>query len=253
MEQDTDIGGHDGRFPDTRHSAIIAARSDDQEVRRRAFATIVESYWKPVYKYVRIKWQASNEDAKDLTQGFFTTAIEKRYFDSYDSQVASFQTFVRTCLDRFIANQRKSEGRLKRGGGAEHLHLDFSEAENELFLQTGISEMSPEDYFQREWVRSLFSLAVEALRRHYTEKGSEIYFKLFELYDLRDDDAPDSAKVSYASLAQEFGLTTTAVTNYLAAARRELRKLVLAKLRELTVSEEEFRTAARSLLGVETR
>lgn len=251
MEQDTDIGGRESRFPETHHSAIIAARSDDREVRRRAFETIVESYWKPAYKYIRIKWQASNEDAKDLTQGFFTTAIEKGFFDSYDSSVASFQTFIRTCLDRFVANQRKSAQRLKRGGGAEHFPLDVSEAENELFLQTGISEMSPEDYFHREWVRSLFSLAVESLRRHYAEKGSDVYFKLFERYDLREDDPEDGPRtVSYASLAREFGLATTDVTNYLAAARRELRKLVLARLRELTAGDEEFRREARSLLGV---
>jgi RNA polymerase sigma factor (sigma-70 family) len=227
MEQDTDIGGHRNRFPDTHHSAIIAARSDDPQVRQRAFAAIVESYWKPAYKYIRIKWQASNEDAKDLTQGFFTTAFEKRFFDTYDSSVASFQTFIRTCLDRFVANQKKSEQRLKRGGGVEHISLDFGEAENELFHQGGVSELTPEDFFEREWVRSLFSLAIEALRQHYAEKGNDVYFQLFELYDLREDEQHvDTGKVSYASLADQFGLTSIDVTNYLAAARRQFRKLL---------------------------
>ena|GEM_PF-146250 len=248
MDQDTDIGGAQHRFPVTRHSAIIAARSQDHEVRQRAFATIVESYWKPAYKYIRIKWQTPNEDAKDLTQSFFATAIDKDYFRSYDPAKASFQTFMRTCLDGFVANQRKSEQRLKRGGGAAHFSLDFSEAENELSLQL-VSETTAEDYFHREWVRSLFALAVEALRRHYAEKGSSVYFKLFELYDLSEDDS--AAEISYARLAKQFGLTTAEVTNYLAAARREFRKIVLAKLRELTATEEEFRNEARALLGVE--
>ena len=248
MDQDTDIGGAQHRFPVTRHSAIIAARSDDQEVRQRAFATIVESYWKPAYKYIRIKWQATNEDAKDLTQSFFAAAIDKDYFSSYDAAKASFQTFIRTCLDGFVANQKKSEQRLKRGGGADHFSLDFSEAENELSLQ-GVSETTAEEYFHREWVRSLFGLAIEALRRHYAEKGSGVYFTLFELYDLREDDS--EAKMSYAALAKQFDLTTADVTNYLAAARREFRKIVLAKLREITANEEEFRNEARTLLGVE--
>src|SRR2546425_6244862 len=255
MDEDTDIGGHAHRFPVTEYSAIIAARSDDQEVRQRAFTTIVESYWKPAYKYLRIKWQASNEDAKDLTQGFFATAIEKRYLDSYDSAKASFQTFLRTCLDRFVANQRKSEKRLKRGGGVDHFSLDFSEAENELFLQTRLSEITPEEYFHQESVRSLFALAIEALRRHYAEKGSSVYFELFELYDLVQDEehANSAPKVSYSSLATEFGLSTSDVTNYLAAARREFRKIVLAKLREMTATEEEFRAEARTLLGVDIK
>lgn len=65
MDRDTDIGGPQHRFPVTSHSAIIAARSNDQRQRDRALDTIVASYWKPAYKYIRIKWQASNEDAKD--------------------------------------------------------------------------------------------------------------------------------------------------------------------------------------------
>lgn len=248
MDQDTNIGGPASRFPDTNLSAIIAARSEDREVRQQAFTTILESYWKPCYKYIRIKWQASNEDAKDLTQGFFATAIEKRYFDSYDAAIASFQTFIRTCLDRYIANQRKAQQRLKRGGSDAPLSLDFAEAENELFLQHGVSELTPEDFFHREWVRSLFSLAIADLHQHYVEKENEIYYKLFEIYDLNED---DHEQPSYASLAAEFGLTTTSVTNYLAAARRQFRKLVLVRLRRLTATEEEFRREARALLGVE--
>ena len=248
MDPDTDIGGAAQRFPVTHHSAIIAARSADREVRQRALGTIVESYWKPAYKYLRIKWQLSNEDAKDLVQGFFANAIEKDYFTSYDSAKASFQTFFRTCLDRFVANQKKSDNRLKRGGSTDHFSIDFSSVEEELELTT-TDGITPEDYFHKEWVRSLFTLAVEILRRRYDETERTVYFKLFELYDLGDDET----KTSYASLAKEFGISTMDVTNYLAAARREFRKVVLGKLREVTATEEEFRNEARALLGVEVK
>ncbi|MGH9968630.1 MAG: RNA polymerase sigma factor [Pyrinomonadaceae bacterium] len=251
MDHDTGIGGPQHRFPVTRHSAIVAARSSDHEVRQRALETIVETYWKPAYKYLRIKWQVSNEDAKDLVQGFFASAIEKDYFASYDPGKARFQTFFRTCLDRFVANQKKAEHRLKRGGGADHFPLDFSSAEDELALHDTASMLGPEDYFHKEWVRSLFTLAIDTLRARYDQTGRSVYFKLFELYDLRDDDAEE--RTSYATLAQKFGLNTSAVTNYLAAARREFRKIVLEKLREVTATEEEFREEARALLGVEVK
>src|SRR4051812_94853 len=90
MDHDTDIGGVNYRFPDTTHSAIIAAHSDSHEVRRSALDTIVTAYWKPVYKYVRLKLHLSNEDAKDLTQAFFATLIEKGYLDGFDSAKGSF-------------------------------------------------------------------------------------------------------------------------------------------------------------------
>jgi len=241
MDPDTDIGGPAHRFPLTNHSAIINARSDDQSVRHRAFDTILASYWKPAYKYIRLKWHANNEDAKDLTQGFFASAFEKNYFATYDARKASFQTFLRTCLDGFVANERKAGRRLKRGGEMDH--LDFAAAEHELAAHAS-STLSPEDYFHREWVRWMFTLAVDAFRQRCEESGRGVHFQLFERYDLSDDE------VSYTSLAKDFGLDTATVNNYLAAARRDFRRVVLEKLREITATDEEFRTEAHSLLGV---
>jgi DNA-directed RNA polymerase specialized sigma24 family protein len=248
MDPDTDIGGLLHKFPVTNHSAIIGARSDDQVVRRRAFETILASYWKPAYKYIRLKWQADNEDAKDLTQGFFANAFEKNHFATYDAAKASFQTFLRTCLDGFVANERKAGRRLKRGGDVNHYQLDFVSAEDELASHRAVPDLSPEAYFHREWVRWMFTLAVEALRQRCVESDRTIHFQLFERYDLGDD-----ANVSYASLAKEFGLGPTTVNNYLAAVRRDFRKIVIEKLREITATEEEFRTEARSLLGVDVK
>lgn len=247
MDPDTDIGGPLHRFPVTNHSAIIGARSDDQVTRRCAFDTILASYWKPAYKYIRLKWQADNEDAKDLTQGFFANAFEKNHFASYDATKASFQTFLRTCLDGFVANERKAGSRLKRGGDMDHYQLDFATAETELAAHAS-TDLSPEDYFHREWVRWMFTLAVDALRQRCDESGRNVHFQLFERYDLRDD-----ANVSYASLGVEFDLDTATVNNYLAAVRRDFRRVVLEKLREITATDEEFRTEARSLLGVDVK
>ena len=241
MDPDTDIGGPAHRFPATDHSAIINARSDDSRVRRRAFDTILASYWKPAYKYIRLKWRVGNEDAKDLTQGFFALCFEKNYFATYDASKASFQTFLRTLLDGFVANERKAGQRLKRGGDIDH--LDFAEAEHE-FAAHASATLSPEDYFHREWVRWMFTLAVDAFRQRCEESCRTVHFQLFERYDLGDDE------VSYASLGKDFGLDTATVNNYLAAARRDFRRIVLEKLREITATEEEFRAEARSLLGV---
>ena len=250
MDYDTDIGGQVNRFPITSHSAIVAVASNDANVRQRGLETIVSSYWKPAYKYLRIKWQASNEDAKDLTQGFFVTAIEKSYFASYDAAKASFQTYFRTCLDRFVANQRKSEQRLKRGAGAHHLSLDFAGVEHELAHNLPAPGLNPEEFFHREWVRSVFALAIEALQARYEQTGRGVHFKLFERYDLHDG---AESRVSYASLANEFDLKITDVTNYLAAIRRDFRRILLDKLRELSGTEAEFQVEARALLGVDVK
>lgn len=236
-------------FPITRHSAVFATRSKNHQERERAYETILLAYWKPSYKYIRLKWSAQKEDAEDLTQGFFTKAFEKGYFEKYDHTIGSFHAFLRVCIDRFVANDRKASGRKKRGGGSLQVVLDFSAAENEFRRQEIADELSMEDYFHREWVRSLLSMSVEALRDKCISAGKELHLQLFELYDLEDE----GEKTSYEALAKRFSLKTTDVTNYLAFARREFRKIVLDHLREITASDEEFRTEARMLLGIDIK
>jgi DNA-directed RNA polymerase specialized sigma24 family protein len=235
-----------GMFPITRHSAIRATRSADATERAQAYETILASYWKPTYKYLRLKYGAANEDAEDLTQGFFAAAFEKGYFEKYDPTKASFHVFLRTCLDRFVSNERKAHTRQKRGGDSLVCSLDFAGAETEFKVREPPGGISPEDYFHQEWVRSLFSAAVTILRERYEATGKQTHFALFELYDL-----DEHREVSYDVLAQRFGLRLTDVTNYLAAARREFRKIVLDQLRQITASDDEFRRETRSLLGVD--
>src|ERR1700726_4518907 len=132
MTLDTKIGGRSGQFPATRWSAILAARSKDPAEKSRALEVIVSAYWKPIYKYLRLRWGKPNEEAKDLTQEFFARLIEKDYLSDFNPAKARLRTFLRVCADRFLANGFKAAKRLKRGGGAQHISLDFGAAEAEL-------------------------------------------------------------------------------------------------------------------------
>jgi DNA-directed RNA polymerase specialized sigma24 family protein len=241
----------EGDFPPTHYSLLIAARSDDPNTRSRAIETIIAAYWKPIYKYLRIKWNLAAEDAADFTQEFFTRLLEKEFLAAYDSRKGRLRTFLRTCADRLFMKLERDSKRLKRGAGSAHLSLDFSldfeEAERELGTARGFQ--SPEECFDKEWVRSLFALGVQRLQTCCQNEGKMLHFELFERCDLEECDP----RPSYAQLADEFGLTIMEVTNYLAFARREFRRCVLDQLREMTASEEEFRLEARALLGADIK
>lgn len=246
MADDTDIGEGSGKFPVTRASAVLAAQSPNLVERERGLALLLEAYWKPVYKYVRVRYRETNEDAKDLTQGFFARALEKEFFAAYDAEKGSFRTYVRTCLDRYVANEKKAAAREKRSPGAPLLSLDFAEADAELARSEPADGRTPEQTFHEEFVRSLFSVAVERLRTECALRGKDLPFLLFERYELDRD--PDE-KLTYDRLAEEMSLPVTQVTNFLAFARREFRRIVLEALREITVTDREFRDEARRILG----
>ena len=245
---DSDFQGNKGGFPITRLSAIIASESSDQKERAIGLEILASAYWNPVYKYVRLKWNKSNDDAKELTQGFFAEAIEKQFFAKYDPSKARFRTFLRTCVDGFIANENKAAGRIKRGGDTVILPLDFEEID-ERFLNNKLSENEINDYFENEFRRSLLNSSIETLRSELSSAGKDVYMKLFERYVLDEDVA--GSKLGYKDLAEEFHLPVTTITNYLASARRDFRRIVLEKLRDLTGNEEEFHREARALLGVD--
>lgn len=248
MDEDTGIGGPSSRFPTTRLSAVAGVRSPDATERQRAHAALISGYWKPVYKHLRLRWRKPNEEAKDLTQAFFARALEKDFFTGFDPARARFRTFLRTCLDRFLANEEASAQRLKRGGDVTLLPLDFEEADAELARLAPVDANALERLFDEEWVRSLFAQALEDLRQSCEARGRRTHLQLFERYDLVES---PSERPTYAALAAELGLKVTDVTNYLAAVRRELRALVLERLREMTATDEEFRSEARLVLGVD--
>jgi RNA polymerase sigma factor (sigma-70 family) len=243
---DTGIGGPAARFPETPLSAVLGAGSTDAVVRARAFEILVQAYWKPVYKAVRRKWRKSNEEAKDLTQAFFTRALEKAMFDSYDATRGRFRTFLRACMDNFVTNERIADQRLKRGGQLIKLSLDFEGAEAE--LAGAAAGLSPDEQFDQDFAKSLFDMGLDALREELAAAGKEGNYEIFQRYELGDR---NEKRPTYAELAEQLGIKVTDVTNRLAASRRLFRRLVLQKLREITASEEEFESEAQLVLGID--
>ncbi|MGE0786298.1 MAG: RNA polymerase sigma factor [Sandaracinaceae bacterium] len=247
-EADTAIGGERAAFPATPGSAIFGVRSDDAIARARAFSALVRAYWKPVYKRIRLKYGKSNEEAKDLTQAFFARALEREVFETYEPEVARFRTFVRRCLDNFVMNAEEARTAKKRGGGAMPLSLHFEEAELELVRHGHLEEAPDESGFDRDFVRALHDLSLEALREDLRERGREKALIAFERYDLADDEA---SRPTYGELADELGVKASDVTNYLHATRKRLRAIVLMNLRTITTDDAEYRSEALDLLGID--
>lgn len=236
-------------FPATRPSVIRALNTDDRETRDRARETVAATYWKPVYKYVRLHWDASREDAEDLTQEFFIQAFDRSTLERYDASRARFRTFLRACVDGVVANARRDAARVKRGGAISFVAMDFAGAELELASAAPPADAELEDFFRREWVRAVFEQSLERLRQECRAEGREQHFALFMQYDVQPMD--DGMRPTYARLGRDLGLPETQVTNFLALARRRFRHHVLEVLVDLTGSDDEYAEAARDLLGVD--
>jgi len=236
-------------FPETRRSVILAVRSEDAQERARALEAVAAAYWRPVFRHVRGRWRARDEEAEDLAQGFFATALEKGWLTRYEPARGRFRSYLLACLEAYVANEKRASRRLKRGGGVMTVPIDGTGPDGEPRELPLADATDIEAEFQREWARGLMALAVEALRKRCAGTSRAVAFALFERYDLQDHEPAERPR--YQDLAGEFDLPVTQVTNHLYWARRELRQTVLETLREITASEEEFRSEARALFGTE--
>lgn len=215
-------------------------------MRREAFGDLVAGYWKPVYKYVRVRWNFTPEEAEDATQALFAEALEHGWFERYDDAKARFRTFVRLCADRLVMNRRQAAHRGKRGGLQQPVSLDFAAAEHEISIEAVSVPPEADELFKREFVRALFDRAVQAVREDCVTRGRLLHWSLFERYDLAGEE-----RASYADLAKAFGLTQGQVTGYLAQMRGAFRTHAVAALEALCADRDEFRREARELLGLD--
>lgn len=225
-------------FPATQASAVRGLADPDAQVSARARAVIAEVYWRPLYKYVRLRHGRGPADAEDLTQGFFATALARDALASYDPARGRFRTFLRRCVDRYVIDAHRRDRAGRRDSG---LTVDFASVERDLAASP---ERDPDAAFEAEWLRQLVAVARARTLATLTGKGRPVHAALFELFH---GDAPPS----YGEAAARHGITVTDVTNWLAYARREFRRTALELLRELCHDDAEFATEAKAVFGID--
>lgn len=204
-------------FPSTRWTFLLRAKTVG-EGEKEALERLIETYWRPVYWHIRYQWHKPVEDAKDLTQEYFATFLEKGYLQSYERERGRFRTFVKVSLDNFLRNRYRAAGRKVRGGHVKHLSLDVKD---EPLPEVASSELRPEEVFDRNWASVVLRTALERLREHYEKSGKPNYYLVLVGYEM-----PEGEKPTYEALAERLGITVFDVRNYLHAARTTFRSVL---------------------------
>jgi RNA polymerase sigma-70 factor (ECF subfamily) len=217
----TDLGGERKGFPETSWTVICGARGQGSRV-TACWNELIELYWKPVYWYVRTRWRKSNDDAKDLTQEFFATLLDKKTLETLREERPRFRAFLRSCLENFLLRRNRDGARIKRGGRARFVSIDPGECR----IDVASTELSPEEAFDQAWAQTILDECLAELERSYRKSGRPTYWEAFERYHLH----PESR--TYAALAKELKITADEVQSRLKAARRALADLVRERVRE---------------------
>ena len=86
-----------GKVATTQWSQVLAARDGSESQARAALESLCQTYWQPLYAYIRHQG-SSPDEARDLTQGFFAELLEKDFLSSVDPSKGRFRSFLLASL-----------------------------------------------------------------------------------------------------------------------------------------------------------
>jgi RNA polymerase sigma factor (sigma-70 family) len=209
------------RFQTTSWSVIRQATSGSETAAREALGRLCETYWPPVYAFVRRRGHAPS-DAEDLTQSYFARFFEKGYVHDFRPEKGRFRTFLLASVSHFLANEWDRDQARKRGGGKPGISLDTATAEERLSLEPA-DHLTPEKVFERQWAAAVLARCLERLRREEEAGGGGDRFERMKPYL-----CGDGAGSGYATLSRELSVSESAVR----VAVHRLRRRFCAVLRE---------------------
>jgi len=233
----------DPRFHTTQWTLVFSAAANDSES-RPALNALCEAYWFPVYAFIRRQGHGAAE-AEDLTQAFYTKLIEKAYLAQVDRSRGKFRTFLLAAVKHFLSNERDRALAQKRGGGAAHVPIDLSVAE-ERYASEKAGGLSPEEAFEKRCALSLLDTALQRLRDEYVERDDLRHFEA--LAPLLTGDSPDL----YEKVASDLGMSRGALRVALHRMRARFRMIVREHVAALVAAPDQVDDEIRQLMNAVT-
>jgi len=245
----TEIGGSQSRFQTTEWSLMHEFGNLSEEQRKTVLDELLGRYWKPVYCYLRRKGY-DNEQAKDLTQGFFHEIVMgRRLIERADQTKGRFRTFLLTALDRYTINAHRHETTARRHCSAGTVALDDTADAASLVAR----DMDPQEAFTYAWALDLLHEVLSQVERHCTEHGQEVHWQLFYLHVV-EPIISRRESTSLTELCSRFDIPgTIKAENMIVTVRRRFQTIMRERVRQYVASDEDVEQEIRDLMEILSR
>jgi len=232
-------------FGTTHWSVVLVAGRNSSPQSAAALETLCRAYWYPLYAFVRRKGY-DPESAGDLTQSFFESLITRQQFALPNPERGRFRSFLLRALQNFLANEWKSEKRLKRGGGAQIFSLDALEPE-ERYRCEPAAEHDGEKIFERRWAVTLVGRALGRLRAEYDSCNKAVLFD--SLAGFLPGGEPSGTQ---AEVAQRAGMSEGALKVAVHRVRHRFREVFRQEIADTVERPEEVEEEMRHVISAMT-
>jgi RNA polymerase sigma-70 factor (ECF subfamily) len=218
-------------FCTTRWTVVRHAGDPSSPQRREALAELLQTYWYPLYGFIRRQGYDSNQ-AEDVLQGFIAGLLERDSLQNVRAGEGRFRNFLLVCLRNFMASEASRAAAQKRGGGARVLSLDFDDAMTRYHLQPA-HEATAEKLFERDWALELIQQTVSRLADEWRQQGKESHFAQLSPYLVGAEE-----RASYAATASALGMTEGAVKTAVHRLRARFRQLLCEQVSATLANDE---------------
>ena len=220
---------------------LTAGRSDTTRA-HEALSRLCETYWYPLYAFVRRRGQ-SPEDAQDLPQEFFARLLAGKWVGDADRAKGRFRTFLLTALDRFLANEWDRARAQKRGGGTVSVPLDTEVAESRYCADTQ-NALTPDRLYDRQWAMTLLDRALTRLEAEHQRLGKAAEFAV-----LSPALTAERGDIPYATMAAQLGLSEAATRMAVHRLRKRFREVFREEITQTVARPDEVEEEIRHLLA----
>ncbi|MFZ4767850.1 MAG: RNA polymerase sigma factor [Roseimicrobium sp.] len=210
-------------FQTTRWSLVQRANGSIDDEALQALAALCDSYWYPVYAYIRRSGHGAH-DAEDLTQGFFTRLLEKGTLAHADPAKGRLRTFLLTCVRNYLHNEHERASAQRRGA---HLLTSFDAGwAEERFASEPVDDLTPDRLYQRRWALTLLEFTLQVLEQEYSADGKrELFAALRPCLGFTKEKTPN-----YADLATLLGCTESTVKSHVFRLRQRWREILFQQV-----------------------
>lgn len=210
---------------------VLTAGRTDSTCARSALAQLCQTYWYPLYAYVRRRGK-SPADAEDLTQGFFARLLELNSLVDVRREKGKFRSFLLASLNHYLSDEWDRQRAQKRGHGRV-VSLDAGTAEAR-WSHEPADTLTPEKLFEQKWAMTLLETVVLRLQHEYESAGKGPLFMA-----LRFSIAGEKANEPYAKLAEDLGLSEPAVRVAVHRLRQRYRQALREEIAQTVATEAE--------------
>jgi RNA polymerase sigma-70 factor (ECF subfamily) len=235
-------GAREPRAFATTHWSLVVQAADATDG-RAALAELCRTYWYPLYWFARRRGH-SEEDAKDLTQGFFAHLLAGGALARADAARGRFRTFLLAMFDHYRAHEHARATRQKRGGGCDMISLDALQSAEARYQDEPATTDSPERIFDRKWAVQVLEQTAAVVQHEYAAAGKAALFDALKLFLWGG-----RGEVSYAVIAGQLGTTEGAIKVAVLRLRQRFREQVRTEVTKTLLHAEEAEDEVRHLLA----